>query len=79
MCFEWLAVSNSSDRHPALPWEAKYSSVITIGRRMRFQGNEGNLLENSSNVKGLLDFALRDLPSLSQTWAVLYLLTVAMT
>lgn len=54
-----LAVSNSSDRHPALPWEAKYSSAITIGRRMRFQGNEGNLLENSSNVKGLLDFAVR--------------------
>lgn len=61
-----LAVSNSSDRHPALPWEAKYSSVITIGRRMRFQGNEGSLLENSSSVKGVLDFAVRNLPSLSR-------------
>lgn len=76
-----LAVSNSSDRHPALPWEAKYSSAITVGRRMRFQGNEGNLLENSSDVKGLLDFTVKDLPSLSQrqTWAILYLLMVAMT
>lgn len=76
-----LTVSNSSDRHPALPWEAKYSSAITVGRRMRFQGNEGNLLENSSDVKGLLDFTVKDLPSLSQrqTWAILYLLMVAMT
>lgn len=48
---------------------------------MRFQGNEGDLLENSSNVKELLQFAVRDLPSSSQkqTWAILYLLTVAMT
>lgn len=33
---------------------------------MRFQGNEGDLLENSSNVKELLQFAVRDLPSSSQ-------------
>ena len=57
-----LAVSNSSDRHPAFPWEAKNSSTITVGRRMRFQGNEGNLLENSSNMKGLLDVTVRGLP-----------------
>lgn len=48
---------------------------------MRFQGNEGNLLENSSDVKGFLDFTVKDLPSLSQrqTWAILYLLMVTMT
>lgn len=28
---------------------------------MRFQGNEGNLLENISNVKGLLDVIVRGL------------------
>jgi len=57
-----LAVSNSSDRHPALPWEAKDSSTITVGKRMRFQENDGNLLENGSNVKGLLDVTVRHLP-----------------
>lgn len=48
-----LAVSNSSDRHPVLPWEAKNSlTITTVGKSMRFQGNEGNLLENSSDVRG---------------------------
>lgn len=56
-----LAVSNSNDKHPALPWEGKNSSAITVGKTMRFQGNAGNLLENSSNVKGLLNVTLRGL------------------
>lgn len=56
-----LAVSNSSDRHPALPWEEKNSSANTVGKTMRFQGNAGNLLENRSNVKGLLNVTLKGL------------------
>lgn len=45
--FKWQASSS--------PLGGKNSSAITVGKTMRFQGNEGNLLENSSNVKGLLN------------------------